>query len=392
MTEKFSKWPIFSREEIKAAKNTLQSGKVNYWTGKQGKFFEEKFAQYCNVKYAIAVSNGTVALDLALIALEIKKGDEIIVTPRTYVSTVLCIINIGAKPIFADVDDNSGNITSNSIKECISKKTKAIICVHIGGFPCEMDPIVRLSKKNKVPLIEDCSQVHGGKYKNKSLGSFGDIGTWSFCQDKIISTGGEGGMITTNKKKLWKKMWSYKDHGKNFNKVYKKNNSIGFKWLHDFNGSNYRMTEFQATIGIIQLKKLNNWNLKRNNNSKKIINICEKFSQSLRVTNVPKHINHAWYRCYVYVIQSGLKPKWNRNRIMFEINKLSIPCQVGTCPEVYKERIFKKNNIQPKKKLKNIEELSKSSLAFFVHPNLTIKEINKTCKAINSVMMRASIQ
>ena len=220
-------WPSFTKHESKIAQKIIASSKVNYWTGNEGKLFEAEFSKWVGVRYAIAVSNGSVALDLALKSLDLKKGDEVIVTPRSFVASATSVVNCGAKPVFADVDLSSGNLSSKTIIRKITKKTKAIICVHLGGLPCEMDEILKLAKKFNLYVIEDCAQAHGAFYKNKSVGSIGHIGAWSFCQDKIITTGGEGGMITTNDKKLWQKMWAFKDHGKNYHSVFKKSILLG---------------------------------------------------------------------------------------------------------------------------------------------------------------------
>jgi len=215
----FSPWPSFTQEEADTISKVLLSNKVNYWTGNEGKKFEKEFAAFVNVKYAVAVANGSVALELALRALDIGKNDEVIVTSRTFLASVSSIVMVGATPIFADVDINSQNITAESIHKVISKKTKAIICVHLAGWPCEMDPIITLAEDNGLYVIEDCAQAHGASYKGKSVGSIGHVGCWSFCQDKIMSTAGEGGMVTTNDESLWLKMWSYKDHGKSWKEI-----------------------------------------------------------------------------------------------------------------------------------------------------------------------------
>ena len=299
---KFSPWPSFTSEEAEAAKNVLLSNKVNYWTGNECREFEKEFAVWSNSKYAIALANGTLALDNAFKALDIGIGDEVIVTARTYIASVTSIVNAGAIPIFADVDTNTQNITSKFIRSKITKKTKAIVCVHLAGWPCEMDEIINLAKEYDLYIIEDCSQAHGAKYKNKPVGSIGNIGCWSFCQDKIMTTGGEGGMVTTNDKNLWNKMWSYKDHGKSYKAVYKKNIRIGngFKWVNESFGTNWRMTEIQGVIGRIQLKRMSNWQNRRIKNANKIWNTAKQ-SKALRVPNIPQHIEHAAYKCYVFV-------------------------------------------------------------------------------------------
>ena len=291
-----SLWPSYDNDEVDAVAKVLLSNKVNYWTGTECKKFENNFSKWIGVKHSISVANGTAALELALKALEVKAGDEVIVTPRTFIASVSCIVNSGAKPIFVDVDIDSQNITAKTIQPAISNKTKAIICVHLGGYPCEMDEIKSLAKLHNLFVVEDCSQAHGAKYKERYVGSIGHIGAWSFCQDKIISTGGEGGMVTTNNSVFWSKMWSYKDHGKSWDLVHDTKSSEGFRWLHESFGTNWRMTEMQAAIGNIQLKKITSWNQLREKNAQQIIASCKKFPNVYRIPFIPSYINHAWYR------------------------------------------------------------------------------------------------
>jgi len=274
----FSPWPFYTEEESHAVSKVLLSNKVNYWTGKEGREFEKEFAKFAESKYAIAVSNGTTALDLAWIALEIGDGDEVIVTSRTFLASVSSIVNARATPVFADVSLDSQNITAESISKVLSDKTKAIVCVHLAGWPCDMDPIMELAEQRNLFVIEDCAQAHGAMYKGRSVGSIGHIGAWSFCQDKIMTTGGEGGMVTTNDRELWSRMWSYKDHGKSWEAVYKKEHPPGFRWLHDSFGTNWRMTEMQAAIGRIQLTRMNDWSSKRLANANAIWNAAKQLN------------------------------------------------------------------------------------------------------------------
>ena len=381
----FSDWPSFSNEEILAVSDVLKSNKVNYWTGGICKEFEKEFAFWCNTKFSIAVSNGTLALEFAIKALKIGEGDEVIVTPRSYIASISSIVNAGAKPVFADVDLKSQNITPKSIRKVITNKTKAVICVHLSGWPCEMDEIMHIANEHNLYVIEDCAQAHGARYKNTPVGSMGHIGCWSFCQDKIMTTGGEGGMITTNDKKLWESIWSYKDHGKSFEAVFKKDHPYGFKWLHESFGTNGRMTEMQAVIGRIQLKKMNDWHNKRLENANAIWNVAKK-CEALRVPNIPSHIEHAAYKCYVFVKPNKLKNNWNSLKIIKEINKLGVPCYSGSCSEVYLEKAFDNTEFRPNKRLCNAKELGETSLMFLVHPNLLKDEIKQTCYAIKHVM------
>jgi len=384
----FSPWPSYSAEETNAVYEILISNKVNYWTGGECRKFEKEFAIWSESNYAVALGNGTLALDVAFKALNIGDGDEVIVTSRTFIASISSIVNSGATPIFADVDPSSQNITPDSIRSVITDKTKAVLCVHLAGWPCDMDEIMAIANENDLYVIEDCAQAHGAEYKSKPVGSIGHIGCWSFCQDKIMTTGGEGGMVTTNDESLWRKMWAYKDHGKSYEAVYEREHPKGFRWLHESFGTNWRMTEMQAAIGRIQLKRMPDWHKKRLNNASSIWNTA-KSCKGLKVPTIPDYIEHAAYKCYVFVELDRLKVDWNRDRIIQEINALGVPCYSGSCSEVYLERAFDGTGFRPKERLPNAKELGETSLMFLVHPTLTKDEIQQTCDAITSVMKSA---
>lgn len=386
----FSSWPDYSEDEAQAISKVLLSNKVNYWTGKKCRDFEKSFAKWSGARYAVSLANGTLALDAALKAIDLETQDEVIVTSRTFIASVSSIVNAGAVPIFADVDANSQNITHESILKKITNKTKAIICVHLAGWPCEMDDIMELASKHNLIVIEDCAQAHGALYKGRSVGSIGHIGCWSFCQDKIMTTGGEGGMITTNIESFWKKIWSLKDHGKNFDLTLEVHSSNSFRWIHDSFGSNWRMTEIQATIGLIQLGRMQEWSERRLNNAKTIWSVSREFS-GLRVPEIPKFISHGAYRCYVFVNSDNLNPGWNRDKIIEQINDRGVNCSSGSCSEVYLEKAFTKTSFRPKKRLRVAKDLGETSIAFLVHPNLTKTELKKTCNVITEVMKKASL-
>ncbi len=395
LNTKFSPWPSFTQEEADAVSRVLLSNKVNYWTGTEGREFEKEFAQFSDSKYAVAVGNGTLALDLALVALDIgarnngSEYDEVIVTSRTFLASVSSIITAGAKPVFADIDANSQNITAETISAVITDNTKAIICVHLAGMPCEMDEIMALANQYNLAVIEDCAQAHGAKYKGRSVGAIGDIGCWSFCQDKIMTTGGEGGMVTTNSESLWKKMWAYKDHGKSWDAIYSKKHPPGFRWLHESFGTNWRLTEMQSVIGRIQLKRMNEWTKSRNNNAFQLEKVLKQFS-SIRIINIPSYIQHAQYKYYAFVKLENLKDSWTRDRIVDEINALGVPCFQGSCSEVYLEKAFDHTEFRPPQRLPVAKELGETSLMFLVHPTLTVTDIRKTCQAITDVLEKAT--
>jgi len=380
----FSPWPSFTEQEIDAVSAVLRSNKVNYWTGQEGKSFEKEFAQFCNSKYAVAVANGTLALDLALKVLDIKPGDEVIVTSRTFIASISSIINAGAIPVFADVELDSQNISARTITDVISEKTKAVMCVHLAGWPCEMDEIMALAEQRKLFVIEDCAQAHGTIYKGKPVGSIGHIGAWSFCQDKIMTTGGEGGMLTTNDERLWRDAWAYKDHGKSYAAVYEKEHPPGYRWLHESFGTNWRLTEIQSVIGRIQLTLMPEWKRCRIENATKIRSICQQYSW-LVVPEVPDYIEHAYYKCYIQVDVDKLPKSYSRDKIISAITNKGVPCFSGSCSEVYKEKAFNNTDFIPSIPLKNAHLLGQNSLMFLVHPTLTHDEINKTCHTLSSV-------
>jgi len=383
----FEPWPSFTQEEADAVSQVLLSNKVNYWTGEECREFEKEFAQFAETKYAVALANGTVALDVALKALGIGAGDDVIVTSRTFLASASSIVTAGANPIFADVELDSQNISRRTIEAVITSNTKAIICVHLAGWMCDMDPIMQLASDKGLYVIEDCAQAHGARYKGKSAGSIGHIGAWSFCQDKIMTTGGEGGMVTTNDETLWKKMWSYKDHGKNFDSIYNKQHPPGFRWLHDSFGTNWRMMEMQAVIGRIQLKKMPEWTAKRLANMEKIY---AAFADSpyFSVHRPSDDYVHAAYKCYVQVNIDALPEGWSRDRIMAEINALGVPCFSGSCSEVYLEHAFDHTKWRPVERLKNAQQLGETSLMFLVHPTLTENNIQTTEYGIQQVIAR----
>lgn len=383
----FEPWPSFTQQEADAVSQVLLSNKVNYWTGQECREFEKEFAQFAQTQYAVALTNGTVALDVALKALNIGAGDDVIVTSRTFLASASSIVTAGANPIFADVELDSQNISARTIEAVLTPNTKAIICVHLAGWMCDMDPIMQLAKEKGLYVIEDCAQAHGAMYKGKSAGSIGHIGAWSFCQDKIMTTGGEGGMVTTNDENLWKKMWSYKDHGKNFDSIYNKQHPPGFRWLHDSFGTNWRMMEMQAVIGRIQLKKMSEWTAQRNANMEKIY---AAFADSpyFTVHRPSDDYVHAAYKCYVQVNTDALPEDWSRDRIMTEINAEGVPCFSGSCSEVYLEHAFDDTPWRPKERLKNAQKLGETSLMFLVHPTLTENNIQTTKDVIQQVISR----
>ena len=383
-----SPWPFYDDEQLSNVTKILKSGKVNYWTGNQGKIFEKEFSEKFDAKYSVALANGSLALSCAYLALNLKKDDEIITTPRTFIATSSSAVLLGLRPKFVDVDINSGLITSEMIEPAISKKTKAIVVVHLAGWPAEMDKICELAKQYGLFIIEDCSQAHGAKINNKNVGTFGDIATWSFCQDKIITTGGEGGMLSTNNPKFFKKVWSFKDHGKTYEKINSKSNNYSFRWIHDNFGSNFRLTEMQSSIGRVQLNRLNDWIYLRNRNAKILIDYLSELTQ-IRVPIPDNNIVHAYYKFYCYINKNHFCTDWNRERIIIELNSNGYPAYSGSCSEIYLEKCFKDNGLSPKNNLKNASILGDTSVMFLVHPTISYEQMHLYGKEILSTFRKA---
>jgi dTDP-4-amino-4,6-dideoxygalactose transaminase len=386
--EAFPPWPDFGDDEVAAAAAVLRSGKVNYWTGEETRRFEREYAAHAGTKYAVALANGTVSLELALAMLGIGPGDEVITTPRTFLASASCIVLRGAQPVFADVDRESGNITAESIERVLTPRTKAIIPVHLAGWPCEMDAIMELAQLRGIAVIEDCAQAHGAQYKGRILGGFGTFGSYSFCQDKIITTGGEGGMLLTDDEGLWSRAWSYKDHGKSFDAVYKRKHGPGFRWLHESFGTNWRLTEMQSAIGRLQLRKLPDWVRLRRANAARMREGLSGIGV-LRVPVPPAHVLHSYYKFYGFLETRSLRESWTRDRIVAEINARGVPCFSGSCSEIYLEKAFDGHPSRPARRLPVAQELGESSLMFLVHPTLRSSHIDRTCEVAAETIARA---
>ena len=385
-----SPWPYFEADEVDAVSAVLASGNVNYWTGENGRKFEREFADHCEADYAIALANGTVALELALEAAGIGAGDEVIVTPRTFIASASCVVRLGAVPVFADVSPESQNLTPESVEAVLTAGTRAIIAVHHAGWPCDMEGLMSLARERDLIVIEDCAQAHGASYKGRPVGGLGHVAAFSFCQDKIISTGGEGGMLVTNDERIWRRAWSIKDHGKDFDAVFRRKHEPGFRWLHESFGTNLRMTEMQAVIGRLQLAKLPLWTRRRHDNAMRIADALLDFP-CMRVPMPGKGVEHAYYRQYGFVDPGALATGWDRDRIMAELQGHGVPCFSGSCPEIYNEKAFEHAGLRPAEALPNAASLGSTSLAFLVHPTLSEDDLVAICQAIDSVFSAATV-
>lgn len=386
MTNK-GKWPCFDEEEVAAVAATLASGKVNYWTGTEGREFEREFAAWTGSRKAVALANGTLALDVALKALGIGAGDEVIVTPRTFIASVSCVVNAGATPVFVDVDADSGNISPATIAPALTDQTRAIIPVHLAGWPCDMDGIMALAEPRGIKVIEDCAQAHGAAIGARAVGSIGHVGAWSFCQDKIMTTGGEGGMVTTDDEAVWSAMWSFKDHGKSWEAVYEREHPPGFRWLHESVGTNWRMLEIQAVIGRIQLRRMADWTARRTEIAGRITAVLAEFPNLVRVPQPGNGFTHAFYRLYGYVRPEALPNGWTRDRLVAEMSARDVSVLHGCCSEVYLEKAFDGTGWRPAQSLPVARQLGETSLMFLTHPTMTEEEVAAQCDNIRHVLL-----
>lgn len=384
MTGPFEPWPNYTEEEADAVRRVLLSNRVNYWTGEECRRFEEEFAIFAGTKKAIAVANGTVALDLALHGLGIGTAnggtseDEVIVTPRSFVASASCVVNAGARPVFADVGLESQNLEAETVAAALTPRTRAVICVHLAGWPCDMDAI-REAVGPDVALIEDCAQAHGALYKGRPVGSLGDVAAWSFCQDKIMTTGGEGGMVTLDDDAIWRRMWAFKDHGKSWHAVYERKHAPGFRWLHDSIGTNWRMIEMQAVIGRIQLHRMLEWNATRTANAEVLRQTFEPWCGEAGFLRIPAPVyqaggnhesRHAWYRFYVFIRPELLAAGHDRDGIVQALMDQGLPTFHGSCSEIYREKAFSGGDFVPASRLPNAALLGETSMMFLTHPGV----------------------
>lgn len=386
----FSPWPHFGEEEIAAATAVLRSGKVNYWTGGEGKAFEQEYAAHVGVPHAIAMANGSVTLELALRAAGIGPGDEIVVSPRSYIASVSCVVLCGARPVFADVDRDSGNLTAETIRRVLTPRTRAVIPVHLAGWPCDLDPIMALARERGLFVLEDCAQAHGATYGGRPVGALGHAASFSFCQDKILTTGGEGGLVVTADAALWGRMWSLKEHGKSHDACFNRAWPPGFRWLHESFGTNARMTEMQAAIGRVILRKLPAWTSARRRHAAALTAALSAYP-SIRTPRPPAGSGHACYKYYCYVVPERLRAGWTRDRVMQAIAREGVPCFSGSCSEIYQEKAFDAPGLRPAERLPVARELGETSLMFLVHPTLRDDEIERVGAAARRVLDEATL-
>lgn len=382
-------WPCFEEDELNAVQQVLRSGKINYWTGEEGRKFEAEYASYTQRKHAVAVANGTLALELALLAFAVGEGDDVITASRTYVASASCAAMRGARPVVADIDRDSQVVTAATLRAALTPRTKAIIVVHLAGWPCPMDEIMALATERNLVVIEDCAQAHGATYRGKPVGAFGHAAAFSFCQDKIISTGGEGGMLVLDDEEAWKRAWAYKDIGRSYDAVYNRQHPPGFRWITETFGSNWRLTEMQSAIGRLQLRKLARWTAARRH----LASLLAEGLAGLPLLRTPlpgPEVGHACYRFYAFVVPELLAEGWSRDRIMLALNEQGVACTVGSCSEIYREKAFVDRGWAPAERLPVAKELGETSLMFLLDHTMAPEAMQSTVEKVKRVVASAT--
>lgn len=385
----FAPWPLFDDDQVQAVADVLRSGRVNYWTGEHGRAFEAEYARAAGRKHGIALANGTVAIELALHAFGIGDGAEVVTTSRTFIASASAVVMRRGVPIIADVDRDSQNVTVDTLEACITERTRALIVVHLAGWPCDMPAIMALARTHDLIVIEDCAQANGASIAGRPVGSFGHAAAFSFCQDKIITTGGEGGLLLLDDDEAWERAWSYKDHGKSFAAVFERQHPPGYRWLHESFGTNWRMTEVQAVLGRLQLATLDQSVDARRRHAARLIDGFRDLP-GLRVPLPSDRVRHAYYKLYAFVQPERLRSDWSRDRVMTAITDAGVPCQSGSCSEIYRELAFVRSGLGPANRHPIAAELGDTALMFYVHPTLSSAALERTVHVVEETMRSAT--
>ncbi len=299
VTSALGHWPSFDEGAIRGVEAVLRSGKVNYWTGKQGMEFERRFAEWQGSKYGIGVATGTAALHVAMAALGIGPGDEVIVPSYTFIASSFSVVQAGAVPRFADVNRDDHCISIESAERLVTRRTRAIMPVHLYGNVCDMDKVWAFAKKHNLFVIEDNAEAFGGEYKGKKTGTLGHMAGCSFCQNKTFTTGGEGGMVTTDDEDLAWEARSFRDHGYD---VRERMNLLALEqklpYIHNRVGWNYRMTEMQSAIGLAEIARMDSWNMPmRRRNGRILLDALGSLPQVLHAPIDTPERQNGWYVC-----------------------------------------------------------------------------------------------
>lgn len=376
------RWPQYEPDEIDAVVRVLESGRVNsLMHGDECRAFEGEFAAYCGMPHAISLANGTLALELAFRALGIGAGDEVIVPARSFFASASAVVAVGATPVFADIDPESHNIDPAFVTRLVNDRTRAILCVHLAGWPCDMDALGDIAARRGLALVEDCAQAHGAAIRGKKVGSFGDAAAFSFCTDKIMSTGGEGGMLLLKNEVHWRRAWAYKDHGKNPAMLATPSPGHSFRYVHESFGTNWRLTEMQAAIGRAQLRKLPAW-LERRRNNAAVLRRRLSGHPLIHIPAIPDGVEHAFYKFYILLNLDGFAPGADRSDVIAELVRRGIPTGSGSCPDMSRERAVSNGGHPNSHPLPVAAEVGERSLMLSVDHLLGEDEMALTADAL----------
>jgi dTDP-4-amino-4,6-dideoxygalactose transaminase len=344
VTNKLTGWPQFDENAIRAVEAVLRSGKVNYWTGPNGMEFEKKFAAWQGSKYAVSVATGTAALHVCLSALGIGPGDEVIVPSYTFIATSFSVVQAGAIPRFADVNREDHCISIASAEKLVTPRTKAIIPVHLYGNVCDMDQIDAFAKKHNLHVIEDNAEAFGGFYKGRKTGTIGRMAGASFCQNKTFTTGGEGGMVTTDDEELAWKARSFRDHGYDV----KQRLSLleleqKLPYIHNLVGWNYRMTEMQSAVGLAELARMDTWNMPRRRRNAQILVNALQTSRRIKYfpIDTPERRNGWYVLAFSLDVESM---KCDIQQFVAAVSAEGAPVWKVFWPQCHTERAFQEHN------------------------------------------------
>ena len=336
----FPMWPQFNPKTADDVRQVIESGLVNYWTGKKGMQFEEMFRDWAGAKMAISCTNGTAALHIGLASLGIGPGDEVLVPSYSFIASSFAIVQAGAVPVFCDVTEDH-TIDPDDIERKITPTTKGIVCVHLYGVVCDMARIMSIAKKHNLYVIEDVAQCIGGKFNGQMTGTIGDVGCFSFCQSKHFTTGGEGGMVLTNNEDVGWEARSFRDHGYD---VKKRMNMLALEeklpYIHNRVGFNYRMTEIQSQIGINEMERFDSWNLARRLEFAKMYD--QAFAGLKGIARLPlnteERVNSYWW--YPITLDLDLLTI-DAPTFVKKLVEMKVPCYGIQWPEAYEEQAYK---------------------------------------------------
>ena len=400
ITRALPDWPQIPEEGIEAVAEVLRSGKINYWTGEQTRLFEAEFAALHEAAEALAVANGTLALELAVRSFGIGPGDEVIVPSRTFIATAGAVVAAGATPVIADIDPQTNALTPLSVAARLTPRTRAVIAVHVGGYPAPVAELRELTDQMDLVIIEDCAQAEGARYSGHAIGTAAHASCFSFCTDKILPLG-EGGVICytegLRQSAAYLQAWAYRDHGHVFGRAQNtrvQERSSQFKYLSDHFGTNARMPEVQGALARVMLRHVSAWHIQRTRNAEVLCGELADFAPAFSPVVLPasrraQGSEHAYYRLYFRLDPTALAPGWDRDRVIDAIAAEGAPVQFGSCALIGREQALLTLGAPRDEDLPGALCANEQSLAFFVHPTLTEADMADIAGAARKVLQKA---